>query len=807
MTKNLTLFLFFSIFNIADSFAQNSEKKISGQVIDGNKHPIQAVGVSLRDNNDRVVQQSPTDSLGRFQLFYAPPGKYTLSITHAGFQTYESPQFDLQDRDFGILTLAASTQNLKEVVIQAQAELITIEPNAVVYNVSKSIDAQGTSAFDALRKAPGVYIENERTILLNGKAGTTILIDGKQTYLSGADLIDLLKSMPSSNIRSFEMINSPSAKYDASGAAGMINIRTIKSQVKGFNGSLTSGLIYGSTLKNVQDVSFNYRKNKLNIFGSYNHFLGYRTYDYGSYRIQEGKMFDSHTDDTDKRMNMGSRVGVDYNLDRNNTLGVLFNAASVFGGGLTQTRTRIGQGTTTQIDQILDAENDYYYQKTMRYAANVNYKYEDTAGRIINFDVDFSLFDKGNANRQTNRYSKNQVVVDNHLYRSLTDIDMSLKGIRLDYTTNFLSGKLETGLKYADIISQNEAKFFHQLATRDSVDDRRTSSFKYSEQVGAAYVNYKKNMGVWGFQLGLRLENTRSGGILRYQSNGVGVEEKTPRNYTDLFPSVSLSFQPSKNSGYSISYSRRIDRPTYPDLNPFVYLLDDVSYWQGNPYLLPQMTHRAMLQYVYKSSTILWLTYSYTDQYSSKVNDGVPNSSIVIFRPLNLGTQKNIALSLTQNLIVTNWWKLNLNGSIFGVKNQIAFDQYRSFNLTQTAARLNIQQTFNLPAKITADLSGTLNSRRLIGANEIAKGMNQVDIGFQRKFLSDRATIRMVVNDLYKGNQSKSVQSYTGFYLRNYGYYESRQVRLNFTYRFADSSVKGPRSRSSSLENENGRIR
>lgn len=808
MKKIVTLLILLSLFNSADTFCQAVVRNLKGQVIDEHKAPLRFATIALLNTDNKSIFQAYTDSLGQYKMSYSVAGKYTLEVSYSGYTNFKSAPFELQNKDFGVIALAPSMQNLKEVVIQGQRDLITVEANAIVYNVARSIDAQGVSAFEALRKAPGVYIDNDRTIMLNGKAGIMILIDGKQTYLSGAELIDLLKSMPSSSIKSFEMINSPGAKYDASGAAGMINIKTTKSIIKGFNGTLTSGLTYGATLKHVQDISFNYRKNKSNVFGSYNHFLGYRTYIYDSYRIQEEKMFDSHTDDTDKRMNMGSRLGLDYDINKKNTIGILLNVASIFGGGLTQTKTNIGQGTTTVIDQVLDAENDYYHQKTMRYTANVNYKYEDTVGRIINFDLDYGTFDKGNANRQSNIYTNNlNSVLNENLYRSLNDIGIDLKGLRFDYTTNLFKGKLETGAKYSDIVSDNDARFFRRMPTGDTVDEGRTSTFKYTERVAATYINYKKTIGKWGLQGGVRMENTSSGGVLRYTKGGIDNVERTPRSYTNFFPSFSVSVKANENSGISLAYSRRIDRPSYPDLNPFVYLLDDVSYWQGNPDLLPQMTHRATLQYVYKSSTIVGLTYAHTDQYSARVNDGQPGSSIVIFRPLNLGIQKNIALSLTQNMTVNKWWGLNFNGTVYGVHNIVAFDQFRNFNLKQTAARMNLQQTFKLPGKFTAELSGSFTSKRLIGANEIARGTSQADLGLQRKFMKDRATLRLVVNDIYKGNQSNSLQTYEGFYLKNYGYYESRQARLNFTYRFADSKVKGPRTRNSSLENENNRAR
>jgi hypothetical protein len=807
MKKVIVIFLFAFLLISTTTFCQEVVRTLKGQVINEKKIALPFANINLRNKDNKYVFSVNTDSLGQFSFTYALSGTYILEVAKKGYQVFKSAPFLLQDKAFGIITLKTLMESSDAIEVKTKTPLTTVEANAIVYNVAKSIDAQGVSAFEALKKAPGIFIDNDRVITLNGKAGLIFLIDGKQTYLSGSELIDLLKSMPSSSIKSFEIMNTPSAKYDAAGAGGMINIKTIKSQIKGFNGTLTSGINYGITVKNVQDISFNYRKNKSNLFGSYNHFFGYRNYVYSSYRIQEGKLFDSRTDDTDKRNNMGLRLGYDYDINKKNSFGILLNSSTIFGGGITQTKTNIGQGTTTIIDQVLDAENDYYFQNTKRYTLNANYKYEDTIGRIFNFDIDYGGFDKGNANRQSNIYSKQLNVLKQNKYNTLNDIDINFKGLRLDYTANFLKGKIEIGLKYADVTSDNDAQFYHKLPSRDSVDDKRTSTFRYTERVAATYINYKRNWAKWTVQAGVRIENTLSVGLLKYLLNGNRQEEKTTRNYTNFFPSFSLSFKPNKKDGISLAYSRRIDRPSYPDLNPFVYLLDDLSYWQGNPDLLPQMTHRATLQYTYKSKTIIGLTYAHTNQYSTRVNDGIPSTSIVIFRPLNLGVQKNISLALTQNIVANKWWSLTFNGTIYQIHNIVAFDQFRNFNLKQTALRMNLQQTIKLPNKFVLDLTNILNSKRLIGANEISRGISQLDIGIQRKCIKDRATLRMVIADIYKGNQSNSIQSYTGFYLNNKGYYESRQVRINFTYRFADSSIKGPRSRNSSLENENNRAR
>ncbi len=779
--------------------------EIRGHVVGHEQQKLAFANIALINKDNKIVAKTSVGSDGNFQLRYNIKGYYTLAVSHTGYKEYRSAMFELIDKDFGIIQLSPAGA-LTAVVVNSKQNLIDLQDNNIVYNVSKSVDAQGLNAFEAFRKAPGIYVDNETVITLNGKQGALILLDGKQTYLSGKELIDLLKSMPASGIKSIEIINTPGAKYDASGSAGIINIKTIKSQIKGFNGTAGIGLSYGMNGRHNADLAFNYRKNNFNVYGSYNHFIGNYTYLYGTDRTQKDKAYNSFTNDTDKRNKMGARFGVDYNLNRKNTVGILVNSNFVFGGGITNTKTNIGIPSSPIVEQVLDAENDYYFQQTNRYNVNLNYKYEDSAGRIINVDADYGYFQKGNGNLQSNIYSNSQSVLSSNLYRSLTDIGINLKALKFDYTTNFWNGKLETGAKISKIIADNDAKFFHANANVDSLDDRRSNAFGFNEQITSGYLNYKKTAGKWSWQAGLRLENSSSTGALFFKHNGHDSAEQIKRNSTDLFPSFSISVKPRDAYTVSLGYSRRIDRPAYQDLNPFVYLLDELSFWQGNPFLQPQLTHRISLQYVYKSSTIIGVSFSYTDQYSTRITDTLDLNKI-IFVQKNLGVQKNFSLSLSQNISPAKWWDINFNGVLYHLYNKIELDKYRNFNLKQLAARFNLQQTFRLPNKFTAELSAFFTSRRLTGANDISNPISSLDFAIQRKFLKDKAIIRLAFNDIYKGSQPNSIQNYYGFYLRTYGYYESRQVRLNFTYKFADNSLKGPRNRSSALESESGRIK
>ncbi|HEV7332542.1 MAG TPA: outer membrane beta-barrel protein [Flavisolibacter sp.] len=776
---------------------------VSGKVVGEEGKPLAAATVTLhRSATDSF--KTLTDSAGIFSIT-TPPRPYRLLITHAGYTEHslENPS----PETLRLIQLIPYSKALDAVVVKADQPLVEADAGSISYNVSKSMDAPGLTALEVLKKAPGVFVLNEGAVTLHGKGGVLILLDGKQTYLSGQELTDLLKSLPASHIRSIEIIANPTAKYDAAGSAGIINIKTAKTVLKGFSGSATAGIAYGISPKHNADFSASYRRNNLSLYGSYNHFVGYGNYVYGGSRQQNHRTYNSATDDTDKRSRGGARLGLDYSLDKKSTIGILLASNFVFGGGITRTQTDISRPGSTQLEQVLYADNDYYFQQTARYNLNLNYRYEDAAGRLLNVDADWGWFNKNNSNLQSNLYTDAQKVpLLQNQYRIFNGIDIPLKAVKLDYTVPLWKGVLETGAKFSSISSGNAADFYHVMPRGDSLDNRRSNSFSFGEDITAAYANYKKALGKWSVQGGLRMEQASSAGTLHFQKNGSDTSQVTKRAQLKLFPSFSVSVKPSANHNYSLSYSRRIDRPAYQDLNPFVYLLDELSFWQGNPFLQPQLTHRASVQWLYKSSTIIGLHFSHTADYSTRITDTIEQSKIVMI-PRNLGEQQNWSLTLTQNLKLTKWWEASFNGTLYRLKNKVAFDAFRQLNLEQTAARLNLQQRFKLPAAMAAELSAYYNSRRLVGANEIVRATSQVDLAVQKNFLNNKATVRLAFNDMFKGTGTRSEQRFEGFYLSSYGYYETRQVRLNFTYKFADAAAKAPRNRSSALENENGRIR
>lgn len=786
------LFLFFLLYIVSPAGAQTM--KLQGTVRDS-AAVLPGATVAIFGKQQIPLSETLTDNEGRFQLQVTEKRAYRIEIRHAGYAVYQQTYNINADADLGTLVLLPNGIHMEEVVVQANQPVLEIgkDPNTLVYNVARSMDAAGQTALETLKKAPGVSVDNNSTVRLNGRSGVTIMLDGKLTYLSGRELVDLLHAMPSSSIKSIEIINSPGAKYDAAGTAGIINIRTLKIQTAGLNGSVSSGFSYGITLRQNTDISLNFRRNKLNYFFYYNHFLGRYTYDYGSDRLQNNRYYSSATYDEDKRKRVNTRIGMDYTINGKHSIGWMASANFIPGGGLTNTRTVISLPGTTDVDQLLDAYNDYYLQHTQRYNGNINYQYEDKAGRKLNVDADMGYFNKANKNLQSNRYlDANEVLQSDIRYRTFNEIDIRLKAIKIDYAANLGKGKIETGVKLAGVKSINDGQFYH-IRNTDSLDKRRSNYFSFKETINSAYINFKNGWKKWSWQAGLRMEHT------------VNKSDTTSRNYTNLFPAVSVGYKPLDAHNFSLAYSRRIDRPAYPDLNPFIYLLDELSYWQGNPYLQPQLTDRLSLQYVYRNATVIGINYARTTNYSTRINDSINGNQIVMI-PRNVGNQQSWSGTLTQNLAIRKWWEVTLNATVLRLHNEIAYSKTVNYNVTQWAGRGHLVQRFKINTTLGAEVTAIYNSRRLTAANEINRATSQVDIAVQKTF-GTHAILRLAFNDIYKGSRARSTQDMGQFYINSYSYYETRQVRLNFTWRLIDKNAKSQRVRSSALEAENGRVR
>ena len=597
-----------------------SSQIIKGKVIDENEEPVIFAAVTLHSAKDSsLVKATITADYGIFQFEGILPEKYLLKITNIGYADYSRRiEFKGEELDLGIINLDAQAQNLEEVTVISEKPMVQVLADKTVFNVENTINATGTSAFELLRKAPGVIVDNGGGFVVEGKTGVQIFIDGKLSVLQGEDLTSYLESLQATDIESVEIITQPSSKYDAAGNAGIINIKLKKDKSLGTNGTFTSGLTVGDFGRTNSSVNFNNREKRGNFYGTYSNRFGKSTSFIDLLRSQFGTQFDSRSSTINDRNTNNIKLGYDHYLNSKHTIGAILNGNFNNGFANSTTRTPIREIGTVINDSILVAENQRQ-NTSYNLNANVNYKYADTLGRSINIDLDYGRYNSERDALQPNTYfnaDESQRLSESITFQN-TPIDINIATIKTDYEQNFLKGKLGVGFKLSYINTDNVFDFFNQVNGQNILNTDQSNQFEYQENINAAYINFNRKLGKWNLQFGLRVENTDSDGILTSQQEND--DDRVQRNYTDYFPSGGLTYQMNRKNQFALTYSRRIQRPNYQSLNPFEYQLDELSFSKGNPFLQPQYTNNIKLSHTYNYRLTTSISYSYISDFFARV--------------------------------------------------------------------------------------------------------------------------------------------------------------------------------------------
>ncbi len=769
---------------------------ITGQIINKQQQAIEAAFVCLVDSaKSQPVSQAITDAEGRFS-FPRSHGNLCLSVTCLGYKPYLSSVFNAEEEhELPVIVLEEESQVLEKVVVIGEKIQPVLEqkPGKLVFNVENSINAQGSNAFDVLKQLPGISIQEEsKTISLNGRSSILILLNGKPTYMQQAEIVDLLKSTSSANIKQIEVMSNASAQYDAAGSGGILNIVLKKRKDAGFQMMLNVGAAYWFNPKQNLETAFNYSTGKWNIYGNYSHNFGHSNLYYGNERKQSGKLFDSQSTDTDKRNAVAATLGADYQLAEHHTVGIQGTGNFVFGPGSIYTHTDVYDDyERSHLLYSLASESQYEHQKAARYNFNFNYTYELPDERTFTFDADYGWFDGNSRIYQPNTYYSPAGELDSvGNYRSLGGRDIRLYALSTHYKETAGPGEILGGIKFSNVSSRNTYQYFQVLPQADVLDTDISNDFSYLESILAAYLLYDFHLGEkWNANVGLRAEYTHSDAHLMPVTGSKNEESHVRRDYVDLFPSAGITFRPDDKQSWSLSYGRRIDRPVYSDLNPIEQALDGLSTWKGNPFLKPQKTSRISLQYQYDQTSVE-VSYSHTTDYQVQVTDTLGPDKIVM-EPRNLGKQSYWGISVSQALRLLPGWNLTLSGNAYYLDNQMAFDVQRHYQRKRWAGNFSLQTSFPLCWGIRSEVLGVYLTKRLGGSTEVMNPTGFVDIGFQKKFCQGKAAVKLSLSDVFWSNHwGDGINYFGGFESINYGYGESRMFRLNFTYTFGGSEKR-----------------
>ena len=800
------------------ALAQNSQRgKISFKVFNQDKKAaVGATAELLKLTDSSLVKTALASDDGLVEFENIRFGTYLIRTSFVNHtKNYSSPVSISAESPAATVAdvfLIAAPKQLNAVEVTARKPFIQKLTDRIVVNVENSIVNAGSSAFDVLERSPGVLIDPNDNISMRGRAGVIIMIDGKPSPMNGTDLVNYLRSLPSNAIERIELITNPSAKYDAAGNAGIIDIRMKKDQRFGTNGTLNAGYGQGVYPKANAGINFNNRTKKSNLFGGYNyayrmnlnHLLLDRNFftNSGTFTGQDKKdnytkiPLDLHT----------FRFGADFFPSKKTVIGFVVNS------NLNIVRP-FNNNSSKVIDENRQPKFNFNTQTKNRNenknaVANFNIKHTfDSTGKELTADLDYGYFKADNTSRVATQYYQlngSQLQPD-YILDGLQDGKLRLATLKADYTNPLKKkARIETGFKTSFVHADNDAQFY-DMSSGTPVDDvNKTNRFFYDENINAAYFNFRKEYKKFDFQLGMRMENTN------VKTRQVKGNIKWDSAYTQFFPSAFFNYKLKEDQTLGVSVSRRIDRPGYSQLNPFLFLIDVTTYATGNPSLLPQFTWSYELSYTMKSINFT-LGFSHTNKSQNIVitrfKDVFPNATvddnITVQIPVNLASTDYFGLTVAAPIRIKKWWNMMNNANVY----------YNHFNGNlgvttldngKMVADLRTNNTFTFKKGWTAEFNANYNTGGQYGFM-VTRPQWGIGTGVQKTVMKGKGTVRFNITDIFWTNLPRATITYNNYIEIWRAYRETRVANLTFTYRFGNNKVQQARRRTTGSEEERQR--
>ena len=794
-------------------FSQTKAGKVSGTVVDGAQKIIESSTITLlRANDSSVAKITAADKNGKFEFEKVVDGKYLVAISAVGHQKGYSESFEISPEKNSItlktIELVPQTKSLTGVTVTAKKPLVEQKIDRTIINVEAAITNVGSSALEVLEKSPGVSVDKDGNISLKGKDGVMVLIDGRPTQLGGQDLANMLRSMSANQLDQIEIMTNPPAKYDAAGNAGVINIKTKKNRQLGYNGSANVGYSQGRYPKTNEGLNLNYRVNKVNVFTnlSHNYNLNYNilaiqrnfrdktTKELLSYFDQEAKMRNENN-------SFNGKLGLDYFATKNTTFGVVVT-------GFSSDRTTTNRNITNIFDPTGSLDNQTRAFSTGKqdwknFSTNLNFRQAlDTSGSELTSDFDYIAYNSRNHTSMINSYfddGGNAITKPDTLLGSLPQ-NIKIYSGKIDYLKPLKKGaRFEAGLKSSVVRTDNDAVYDSVQYGGIAHDYNRSNHFVYEENINAAYVNLNKPINKkWGAQLGLRVENTNAKG------NQVTTGERFNRHYTQLFPTAYIQYTKDKNNSFVLNYGRRIRRPDYQSLNPFINFIDRYTYQQGNPNLKPQFSHNVELSHNYKGMLTTTFNYSRTTDIIQMVIEQNETTNETFVKQANIAKQRQFGLSINASHPITKWWKSNIYINAFNNKFEGIVNN-TFVTIDATTVMLNGSQQFQFAKTWSAEISGFMRTPGLESVIR-TKTFGMVSMGLSKQVMKNKGTVRLNVRDVFKTQVFRGQSKYSNIDAAFQERRDSRVVNVGFTYRFSKGKVNQRKRSNGSANDEQSRV-
>ncbi len=781
------------------------QASVTGKITDESNLPVPYATVVLKNAADSVIYKAEvTSETGEFIFLDVRQGNYFLLVQSVGYITLKRSGINVQAENvsLGEIKISPSSKELKAVSIEGERPFIERQADKTVVNVENSIIHAGSTVLEVFEKMPGVIVDQDGNIRLRGKQGVIIMMDGKPSTLTGQDLVNMLRGMSASNIQKIEIITNPSAKWDAAGNAGIINLIMKKNKLSGFNGNANFTYGQGRYPKYNSSLSLNYKKDKVNLFFnySYSNRKGFNNLIIDRKFYEDGVLTENFLTNNYIRMNFIShnpRLGLDYSISDKTSISVLATAFTNDYGSTTDNHTDIvGPGneklSTLDFDQSADINST-----NLEFNTQLNHRF-DTLGQSLVVNLDFGNYDNNSDQQFTTLYSD---VINNSnatIFNSSDQIGLlNLYSVKADYSKPFKSDlSLEAGIKSSYVESDMDMRFYNSLNDASLFDSARSSHFIYSENINAAYVSLQKKIKSWTFQTGLRMEQTIADGEQKLNN------QSFTRDYLQFFPTLYINYEVGKHS-VNANLGRRINRPAYGQMNPYRRMIDFTTFSEGNPYLMPELTYVSELSYVYDNTYFVTLNFSHTNDNITDVLIQDAQTRTTIQAVVNLYQMNYYSADLTYAKRLTGAWKTNLNFTGYYSKFTGVINNY-AINQGKPSFSVNSNNNFTLSESLTAELSLRFNYQNLYGVTMMRNELN-VSAGLQQSVLNKRGVITINVTDIFWKSYPRGFTDFGDVTEDWVSKRDTRVVYLGFTYNFGKG--KGGRiRRNTGADEEKSRV-
>lgn len=771
MMKKFVLFVvWIQCFSFSLLWGQDS-MTIQGKLFDETGTPLIGANIYISGTSTGTS----TDLNGAFHL-EIPADTKSLICSYIGYVPLEiAPEKNM------MITLQPDATLINEIVVEAQKPTVLITAEKTTVFPSMSPTTSSGNAYSVLKNLPGIILNSDGTLFLNGKSGVKILVNGKDSYLSGTDLVNYLMSLPASTLNKIELINHPSAKYDAAGNAGIIDINTQKIHTDGYNIHFNTSYEQGKQRRSNNNLALGYHRNRLNMNGMYGYYKGKDYVDltitrrFPKIATEPEIHFDQDSYRKQDNQSHYFNFGIDYYVDPKTTVGmdVRGNIAENIKNG---TLNSLFYTLTTPNDSIIHSQTDNE-QGRENFTSTIYFQHKiDSLGKEISASTNglhYSINETQFHNDVVSTPSAASAQSGSHTLKKGT---IKMVSGRVDVAYPFDNKwRLDAGAK-SDIVDIHNRSDYRKKEEAQWMNDLKLSTtFFYKENINAFYISSKVKNEVITAEIGVRVENTNIKTDVMSQS------------YTHLFPNLLLSWQSADYNAFNLTYDRRIDRPNYRDLNPFVYVFDSYTYEQGNTDLKPQFTDRVNLSYTIRKAHKIGLFYSRTQQAIIKSYSIQPGTKRVIVMPTNMSSFHSCGIQGDAGRIsFTDWFQTSIHTEL--VQNHYKWTENNvAMENKDLTFQIGVQNRIRLPWGWSGEVSGFYNSRMAYGQIDVLP-IFQISGGIQKNFFGGNATISLFSNDWFHSNRTRVKGIINGGHATTHEYNDHTILGISFTCRFKKGS-------------------